>query len=473
MAVTARMSKEPLTKRTSSHTTEPIVRRMLTVGRADDSSERAADVMADLVMRRLRGGSAQEPLFGTATSRVRRASWAPNNSGGQRSEPIGPEGGTVDATTSQLIERASGHGGGLPMGVRRPMEEAFGSDFSDVRVHADRAAHHANDRLGARAFTTGNDIFFSKDAYQPTSAPGQRLLAHELSHVVQHSGQTTASRQIRRVVTSGTDPKTLINPMDKDLLYGINIPRGQTKGRLDPNQRDAIRTIDDYNRSIGINAIMTSMNSAMGLYDVREQLGHNGPWGFPKDPALNTPTNANAINQWIDYLRQHAAHIGLEDLGGKGGTFSKAKIDKGGRFKKNRAESQANQPKNDRLTPADTRRFLAAANTKPAALLMYNAMSAPKQTALNKWIYRAFFRRTSKLGQDFTIKVLNARVHFNTVADPNYQPLLGPQWIDGGLEQMANTGQNDKNRSITVSELRHMRKLAAQYPARFNVYGEI
>ena len=353
------------------------------------------------------------------------------------------------------------------------MEDAFGSDFSNVRVHADRVAHHANDRLGARAFTTGNDIFFSKDAYQPASQHGQRLLAHELSHVVQQGGSTAARRQVRRVVTSGTDPKALINPMDKDLLYGINIPRGQTKGRLDPAQRTAIRTIDDYNRAIGINAIMTSANSAMGLYDVREQLAHNGAWGFPFDAALNTPTNANAVNQWIDYLRQHAAHIGLEDLGGKGGLLSKAKIDKGGRFKKNRAESQANQPKNDRLTSSDTRRFLAAANTKAGAQQMYDAMSVAKQTALNKWVYRAFFRRTSKLGQDFTIKVLNARVHFNTVADPNYQPLLGPQWVDGGLEQMATTGQNDKNRSITVSELRHMRKLAAQFPGRFNVYGEI
>jgi hypothetical protein len=139
----------------------------------------------------------------------------------------------------------------------------------------------------------------------------------------------------------------------------------------------------------------------------------------------------------------------------------------------NRAESQANQPKVDRLTSTDTRRFLSAANVKGTAQTQYDAMSGPKQTALNKWVYRAFFRRTSKLGQDFTIKVQNATVHFNTVADPNYQPLLGPQWQDNGLRTMSKTGQNDKNRSITVSELRHMKKLAKQYPNQFNVYGEM
>ena len=61
---------------------------------------------------------------------------------------------------------------------------AYGHDLSGVRVHPDSPLPGA---LGARAFTIGNDIAFARDAYQPGSSNGQRLLAHELAHVVQQS----------------------------------------------------------------------------------------------------------------------------------------------------------------------------------------------------------------------------------------------------------------------------------------------
>jgi Domain of unknown function (DUF4157) len=61
------------------------------------------------------------------------------------------------------------------------MEASFGTSFRDVRVHTDPQANMLNRRLTARAFTTGNDIFLRGDA----SPADGRLLAHELSHVVQ------------------------------------------------------------------------------------------------------------------------------------------------------------------------------------------------------------------------------------------------------------------------------------------------
>ena len=51
-------------------------------------------------------------------------------------------------------------------------------------------------------------------------------------------------------------------------------------------------------------------------------------------------------------------------------------------------------------------------------------LPAAKQAALHAWVYRAFFRRTSKLDQDFTV-AQGGSVHFNTVADPNYNPATG------------------------------------------------
>jgi hypothetical protein len=275
---------------------------------------------------------------------------------------------------------------------------------------------------------------------------------------------------IRRLIKYGTDPRTRVTEANGDLLYGINGPRAITKSGLDADQRKRLRTIDDYNRAVGINGVMRAATAAMGLHRVRLELASTAAWGFPIDGALNTAENEHSIQAWVTYLRAHRAHIGLEDLGEK--RFFRDKIDEKDRFKKNRKESQAKLPKSDQLTPKETRDFLSAGHTVATAQLAYDAMSNAKQTALNEWVYRAFFRRTSKLGQDFTLNVLNADIHFNTVADPDYKPLLGPQWKDHGLKNMSKKGENSKNRSITVSEFRHMKKLAKQNPGRFNVYGE-
>jgi hypothetical protein len=65
------------------------------------------------------------------------------------------------------------------------MSEATGQDFSDVKVHTGPESHALNEDLSAKAFTTGQDIFFREGAYDPGSSGGQELLAHELTHVAQ------------------------------------------------------------------------------------------------------------------------------------------------------------------------------------------------------------------------------------------------------------------------------------------------
>lgn len=60
-------------------------------------------------------------------------------------------------------------------------------DFSKVRVHTDNEAVQMNQKLGARAFTHGRDIYFGAGQNKPQSTAGERLLAHELTHVVQQT----------------------------------------------------------------------------------------------------------------------------------------------------------------------------------------------------------------------------------------------------------------------------------------------
>ena len=73
--------------------------------------------------------------------------------------------------------------GGLPLpsDVRTKMETAFGADFSDVRVHIG----HDVTSLGAIAYTWGSNIHFAPGQYNPHTLQGQKLLGHELWHVVQ------------------------------------------------------------------------------------------------------------------------------------------------------------------------------------------------------------------------------------------------------------------------------------------------
>lgn len=93
----------------------------------------------------------------------------------------------LDDDTADRINRARGGGQTLDTTIQQKMGEAMDSDFSGVNVHTGNDAHELNDQLGARAFTTGQDIFFRSGEYNPQSSGGQELLAHELTHVVQQS----------------------------------------------------------------------------------------------------------------------------------------------------------------------------------------------------------------------------------------------------------------------------------------------
>ena len=75
------------------------------------------------------------------------------------------------------------NGSPLPDPVRDRMEQAFGADFSGVRVHAN--SHAMPPALGAQAFTQGQNIHFAPGQFAPDNQAGGQLLAHELAHVVQ------------------------------------------------------------------------------------------------------------------------------------------------------------------------------------------------------------------------------------------------------------------------------------------------
>ena len=107
------------------------------------------------------------------------------------------------------------------------MEISFGQDFSGVRVHTSRQAAESARALGARAYTVGSDIVFASGQYAPGIPAGDRLLAHELAHVLQQSPLGTPPAILRQA-----DPAAAAT-------YPTSTERGHVQEILNPQQEKA------------------------------------------------------------------------------------------------------------------------------------------------------------------------------------------------------------------------------------------
>lgn len=164
-----------------------VLQPKLTLGPVSDRYEQEADRVAQEVVARL-----ASPLP-TSEEETDAMEVEPMAEGVQRKTLDLAEGGDLDTQLESSIQLARSGGEPLSEHVRGPMESAFAADFGGVKVHTDATADRLNRSLGARAFTTGQDIFFRGGEYQPASSGGQKLLAHELTHVVQQNGKDVSS----------------------------------------------------------------------------------------------------------------------------------------------------------------------------------------------------------------------------------------------------------------------------------------
>jgi hypothetical protein len=100
----------------------------------------------------------------------------------------------LDDETANRINRERSSGQELDPGVQQQMSQATGQELSGVKVHTSQEANTLNQQLGAKAFTTGKDIYFREGAYQPGTSSGRELISHELTHVIQQSsGEVSGS----------------------------------------------------------------------------------------------------------------------------------------------------------------------------------------------------------------------------------------------------------------------------------------
>jgi outer membrane protein OmpA-like peptidoglycan-associated protein len=105
----------------------------------------------------------------------------------------------------------------LPAHLRAPMENALDADFSGVRIHADATSEHLNRALDAKAFTSGEDIFFRPQEYRPREDSGRPLLAHELTHVIQQRAASGAPPAIQcQRMDAGVEAPTVRDAGESD-----------------------------------------------------------------------------------------------------------------------------------------------------------------------------------------------------------------------------------------------------------------
>jgi hypothetical protein len=96
-------------------------------------------------------------------------------------------GGDVVPNASSIQEVVSSPGQAIEGSTKSFMESRFGYDFSKVQIHDSSLAHESAADIHALAYTNGNHVAFAKDQYRPSTDEGKKLLAHELTHVIQQS----------------------------------------------------------------------------------------------------------------------------------------------------------------------------------------------------------------------------------------------------------------------------------------------
>lgn len=178
------------------------IQTKLTIGASNDPLEQEADRVADQVL-----AAPAHPSVGNTAPHI------------QRHTGSTEVGTTAPVSVDQVL---ASPGRALDVALQRDMSQRFNHDFAQVRIHSDAAAAQSAREVHAHAYTTGQHIVFGENKFSPSTRAGQRLLAHELTHVVQQAGTAT---QLQRQDTADTpaDTCTYAGAAVKDREVHLNL----------------------------------------------------------------------------------------------------------------------------------------------------------------------------------------------------------------------------------------------------------
>jgi len=118
------------------------------------------------------------------------------------------------------VSRILRTGQALEPTLRAFMERGVGADFRSVQIHTDDEAATSAERLSAAAYTVGQDIFFNREQYQPQAQGGQRLVKHELAHVMQQQGGLPSPAPGREISEPGDPAEQVADQVADAIVAG-------------------------------------------------------------------------------------------------------------------------------------------------------------------------------------------------------------------------------------------------------------
>ena len=261
-----------------------MVQPKLTVNPPGDRYEQEADHMASQVMQRMSGAQTatvqrqeeEEELQTKPVDSIQRAA----------TDAV-PK---VDSGIENQINSARGGGESLPDNIRDQMEHGFSADFSGVLVHTDSEADVLNQQLSAKAFTAGHDIFFRQGEYSPGSDSGQKLVAHELTHVVQQTGGNKPQRQ----------------PVEEEVQMKLDTHKGELKcDKVNPEMESTLQRARGNSQPLGGVIQRMAVMAADNMNDQKDPLVWNN-LSYAEDQA-GTPIGDLKTNKVWDQLKNNEA----------------------------------------------------------------------------------------------------------------------------------------------------------------------
>ncbi|MEJ8822329.1 DUF4157 domain-containing protein [Variovorax humicola] len=251
----------------------------LVIGASNDPLEREADRVADQVLT----GPAHAAAHGVAP-RIQRAT-------AQASQE------SAAAVPASVHRSLASTGSPLEPALRRDMEDRFGHDFSEVRVHADAAAEQSTREVQAHAYTVGHDVVFGAGQYAPATSRGRHLIAHELTHVIQQTGAPVMRRKSATKATTpqqdeedttrtdhtapctGTGARRILQ---RD--FALEPPRPRAEGK--------VLTAPEIAAAIAFNQRVVTVIGTAGVSELRDVLG------IEPVPAVIDEDFVNAVVRW-------------------------------------------------------------------------------------------------------------------------------------------------------------------------------
>ncbi len=256
----------------SNHATERKLRRRLKLSRPQEPAEIEADRMADTALRP--PGPAPLPIAAVPGACVQRKCAECEEEEQEEIQRKAVDGAPAHETAG-IEPPPGGLGAGepLPGHLRAFFEPRFGHDFSQVRIHTDSRASQAARAVNALAYTVGADVVFGSGQYQPASSEGRRLLAHELTHVVQQGQGGTSipmpapdSAPEREADRAGREAGETARPVHVAIQTGLGVMRQE-------QSPDELRKrLEQVRRDLGTGTGVRSPQAAASLRDEEQRL---------------------------------------------------------------------------------------------------------------------------------------------------------------------------------------------------------